>query len=59
MKLTPRLPHCVWSATPLSGGAPSGLAKPAPRVPWNGPRCACLGFHASPVAPRAVERLIP
>jgi hypothetical protein len=46
MKLTPRLPHFVWSANPLAGGNTSGPAKPVPRcstiderdVVWRGPR---------------------
>ncbi|GAA4339349.1 hypothetical protein GCM10023165_18650 [Variovorax defluvii] len=37
MTLSPRLPHFVWSANPFTGGAPSGPAKPAPRVLPNGP----------------------
>ncbi|MDP9900988.1 hypothetical protein J2W36_003254 [Variovorax ginsengisoli] len=34
MKPTPDAP----AALPPQGGAPSGLAKPVPRVPWYGPR---------------------
>jgi hypothetical protein len=35
-KLTPRLPHFVWSANPLTGGNTSGPAKPVPRCFPNG-----------------------
>jgi hypothetical protein len=31
MKLSPKLPHFVWSANPLAGGNTSGPAKPVPR----------------------------
>ena len=37
MTLSPRLPHFVWSANPLTGGNTSGPAKPVPRCSWNGP----------------------
>ncbi len=39
MLLSPRLPHFVWSANPLTGGNTSGPAKPVPR--WS-PNCASL-----------------
>jgi hypothetical protein len=37
MTFSPRLPHFVWSANPLSGGNTSGPAKPVPRCFPNGP----------------------
>jgi len=37
MTLSPRLPHFVWSANPLTGGNTSGPAKPVPRCSTNGP----------------------
>ena len=46
MNLTPSLAHFVWLGHPLSGGNPSGPAKPVPRVP----RVWLRRFHASRVA---------
>ena len=37
MTLSPRLPHFVWFANPLTGGNTSGPAKPVPRCSTNGP----------------------
>jgi len=34
MTLSPRLPHFVWSANPLTGGNTSGPAKPVLRCSW-------------------------
>ncbi len=36
-KLSPRLPHFVWCANPLTGGNTSGPAKPVPRCFPNKP----------------------
>jgi hypothetical protein len=41
MTLSPRLPHFVWSANPLTGGNTSGPAKPVPRCSPNALRFAC------------------
>jgi hypothetical protein len=38
MSLSPRLPHFVWSANPLTGGNTSGPAKPVPRCSPTGVR---------------------
>jgi hypothetical protein len=35
MNLTPSLAHFVWLGHPLSGGNPSGPAKPVPRGSWH------------------------
>jgi hypothetical protein len=43
MTLSPRLPHFVWSANPLTGGNTSGPAKPVPRCSPNGPGFAGRG----------------
>jgi hypothetical protein len=43
LTLTPSLAHFVWLGHPLSGGNPSGPAKPVPRDSWSGTR----QFYAS------------
>ncbi|SCK06719.1 hypothetical protein VAR608DRAFT_0085 [Variovorax sp. HW608] len=42
IEFSPSLTHFVWFGHPLSGGNPSGPAKPVPRGSWRKPgeRCA-------------------
>ena len=50
MTLSPSLAHFVWLGHPLSGGNPSGPAKPAHGIPGLG--CASLIGHGSWVVGR-------
>ncbi|GAA4357755.1 hypothetical protein GCM10023165_52050 [Variovorax defluvii] len=66
MTLSPRLPHFVWSANPLTGGAPSGPAKPVPRRMLLPPRLPHFVWSANPLtggAPcgpaKPVPRVLP
>ncbi|GAA4350462.1 hypothetical protein GCM10023165_37900 [Variovorax defluvii] len=62
MKLFPRLPHFVWSANPLTGGAPSGPAKPVPRKMLLSPRLPHFVWSANPLtggAPSGPAKPVP
>ncbi|GAA4344251.1 hypothetical protein GCM10023165_27260 [Variovorax defluvii] len=62
MTLSPRLPHFVWSANPLTGGAPGGPAKPVPRSMLLSPRLPHFVWSANPLtggAPGGPAKPVP